>query len=132
MNHLLVEYLASPFPKATGFSPYRFPGLIVHLPVMSLFLLVGARLTFWHPILYPLFLAHLFAGIYMGRDIAIFGHYNPLITIGVITAFLWGVSSLKTVLAILPRAGDWLPSLLGTLAVAVLFGFWVRWRIREA
>jgi hypothetical protein len=123
-------YLASPFPKATGFSPYRFPGLIVHLPVMLLFLLVGARLTFWNPILYPLFLVHLMAGVYMGRDIAIFGHYNPLIPLGVVAALLWCILSQNSVLAILPR-GDWTASLLGTVAVAVVFLVWVRWRIRE-
>lgn len=78
------SYFGSPFPATTGFSAYRSPGLLVHLPVVLFSTLLGIWLCFGDLWLYPLFGLYLVVGLYFGRDLAIFAHYNPFITLGVI------------------------------------------------
>ena len=39
-----LQYFKKPFPSAKGFSPYRFPGILVHLPVIGAFLVLGLLL----------------------------------------------------------------------------------------
>ncbi len=83
------NYFRSPFPKAEGFSAYRMPGVAVHGPVILLFAWLGAWLCLGDPWLYALFLIYLVAGIYVGRDLAILAHYNPLITLAVLGGTIW-------------------------------------------
>ena len=78
----LLNYFQRPFPPAVGFSPYRSPGLSVHLPILCTCLLGGWFLGGRHSYLWPLLLIYLVVGLYLGRDWAILAHYNPLILIG--------------------------------------------------
>ena len=78
----LFNYFQRPFPAAVGFSPYRSPGLAVHLPILFTCLLLGGLLCFRHRYLWPLMLVYVVVGLYLGRDWAILAHYNPLIMIG--------------------------------------------------
>lgn len=128
----LIDYLRHPFPKAKGFSAYRFPGLIVHLPIALLFLVLGASLTLSEPYLWPLLLLYLVAGIYLGRDLAILAHYNPLITLAVLGGIIWLIASPDTLRALLSGSRNPILSLAITLSVAAGFGAWVRWRIGAA
>ena len=57
------------------------PGMAVHAPVFSAFLLVGISFCVPHPALRPLLLVWIVAGLYLGRDIAIYCHYAPLLTL---------------------------------------------------
>ena len=82
------QYFRSPFPKAEGFSAYRMPGLLVHVPVFFFFVWLGAWLCLGGDVwVYPLFLLHLVIGLYLGRDVAILAHYNGLILIGVVAGW---------------------------------------------
>ena len=66
-----LALLPSPFPKAEGFSAYRMPGVLVHGPVILLFVWVGARLCLGEPWTYAPVIVDLIAGIYLGGDLAI-------------------------------------------------------------
>ena len=128
----LIDYLRRPFPKAEGFSAYRFPGLIVHLPIALLFLVLGASLTLAEPYLWPLLLVYLVVGLYLGRDLAILAHYNLLITLAVLGGFIWLIASPDAIRALLSDARDPILSLAITLSVAAGFCAWVRWQIGAA
>jgi hypothetical protein len=125
----LIDYLRHPFPKAEGFSAYRFPGFIVHLPIALFLLALGASLTLSEPYLWPLLLVYLVAGLYLGRDLAIVAHYVPLITLGVLGGFIWLIASPDTLRALLSGSRNPVLSLAITLSVAAGFCAWVRWRI---
>ena len=90
---MLWLYFRSPFPKAQGFSAYRMPGVLVHGPVILLFVWLGAWLCLGEPWTYALFIVYLVAGIYLGRDLAILAHYNMLITLAVLGGTIWLVAS---------------------------------------
>jgi hypothetical protein len=71
----LIAYFRTPFPRRTGFSPYRSPGLLAHVPLLLAFAMTG---VFLHaPGISPFSLIWLIAGIYLGRDFAILCHYIP-------------------------------------------------------
>lgn len=125
----LIDYLRHPFPKAEGFSAYRFPGLIVHLPIVLFFLVLGASLTLSEPYLWPLLPVYLVTGIYLGRDLAILAHYYLPITLAVLGGFIWLIASPDTLRLLLSGSRNPLLSLAITLSVAAGFGAWVRWRI---
>jgi hypothetical protein len=125
----LIAYLRRPFARSGGFSAYRFPGLIVHLPIALCFLVPGASLTLWQPWLWPLFPVYLVAGIYVGRDVAILAHYNPLITLAVLGAFIGLIVSPDTLRFLLSGSRNPLLSLAITPSVAAGFCAWVGWRI---
>ncbi len=75
------HYFKIPFPGRRGFSPYRSPGPFIHILAMFCCLFLGLFLSANETtlrILVPLFL---FIGLYAGRDIAIYAHYNPLLTL---------------------------------------------------
>jgi hypothetical protein len=55
------------------------PGVAVHGPLIFAFSLVGFFLCWPHPILRPLLVVWVLAGLYLGRDIAILCHYTPLL-----------------------------------------------------
>jgi len=124
---VLLAYFKHPFPKAEGFSAYRMPGLLVHVPVMLIFGSLGVWLCASNPWLYPLFLVYAVAGVYLGRDLAILAHYNGFILFGVLAAafFLVGFHPEWP----LPGVAT---SLLVTLALAALFAGWAkRWGDRQ-
>lgn len=57
------------------------PGAAVHWPLIFGFALAGFLLCWPHPMLRPLLIVWVLAGLYLGRDIAIYCHYAPLLTL---------------------------------------------------
>jgi len=125
----LIDYLRHPFPSRQGFSAYRFPGLIVHVPIALFFVVLGSSLTLWDPYLWPLLLIYLLVGLYLGRDLAIFAHYHLLITLAVIGGIIALMASPDTLRALLSGSRNPVLSFAVTLSVAAGFFAWVRWRI---
>ena len=78
---VLFRYFRAPFPSQKGFSAYRMPGIAVHGPLIFAFSFAGFVLCWPHPILRAFLIVWVLAGLYLGRDIAILCHYNPLITL---------------------------------------------------
>lgn len=116
-------YFHAPFPKAEGFSAYRMPGLLVHIPFLLSLLVLGAWLCLGQPWLYPFLLIYGVVGLYLGRDVAILAHYSVLITLVVLIAAFLLVTS----------APAWHhPASLAGAAVSILvtalFGWYVNWR----
>ncbi len=77
----MLSYFRSPFPSTKGFSAYRMPGVAVHGPLIFAFAFVGFFLCWPHPMLRLFLIVWVLAGLYLGRDIAILCHYNPLLTL---------------------------------------------------
>ena len=117
------QYFRSPFPKAEGFSAYRMPGLLVHVPVFFFFVWLGAWLCLGGDVwVYPLFLLHLVMGLYLGRDVAILAHYNGLILIGVVAGWFVLIGYIPMPPHPAPLAGA-----AATAAMAILFAIYVSW-----
>jgi hypothetical protein len=57
------------------------PGLAVHGPLIFTFILAGYFLCWPHLLLRPFLILWMVAGLYLGRDITILCHYNPLLTL---------------------------------------------------
>ena len=123
MNPRFWFYFHSPFPKAEGFSAYRWPGLLVHVPVILIFASLGAWLCAGEPLLYPFFLVYAVVGVYLGRDLAIMAHYNGLIALAVPVAAFLLIGAHATWPQPAPLAGVAVAA-----AVALLFGWYVNWR----
>lgn len=128
MDARFKSYFGRPFPKAEGFSAYRMPGLLVHIPVLLVFLSLGLWLFSWGDpwLLLPVLAIYGVIGLYVGRDLAILAHYNPLITLATWVAafFLIGVHP------------DWplLPPAVGmilTVLLIVVFGKYVNGWVDE-
>jgi hypothetical protein len=77
----VLSYFRKPFPSTEGFAAYRMPGAAVHGPLIFASAAAGFLLCWPHPMLRPLLLVWVLAGLYLGRDIAILCHYNPLLTL---------------------------------------------------
>jgi hypothetical protein len=77
----VFSYFRSPFPSTQGFSAYRIPGVAVHGPLILASSLAGFLLCWPHAILRPLVMVWVLAGLYLGRDVTILCHYNPLLTL---------------------------------------------------
>jgi hypothetical protein len=124
----LFNYFQRPFPAAAGFSPYRFPGLAVHLPILFTCLILGWTLCIQPGYLWPLMLIYLVVGLYLGRDWAILAHYNPFIMIGAWLALILILHFGPRLRASTMRLGTWSPVLvLGiSLVIVLLFGWHVR------
>jgi hypothetical protein len=75
------HYFRGPFPSQKGFSAYRMPGMAVHGPFIFALSCIGFLLCWPHPSLRVLVIVWVLAGLYLGRDIAILCHYNPLLTL---------------------------------------------------
>ncbi len=86
------EYFIRPFPSTQGFAAYRFPGILVHLPFFFIFLFLGLYLNLGTPWLWPFIALYFVIGLYLGRDIAIYAHYNPLIILAVILFIIFSPS----------------------------------------
>lgn len=89
-----LAYFRSPFPSAKGFSAYRMPGVAVHGPFFAACAAVGFFLCWPHPLLRPLLIVWVLAGLYLGRDVAILCHYNPLLTL--ISWFACGIVLIRS------------------------------------
>lgn len=61
----------------------------MHAPLILAASLAGFLLCWPHAMLRPLLLVWLLAGLYLGRDVTILCHYNPLLTL-----MAWGGSAL--------------------------------------
>lgn len=127
----LIAYLRRPFPAMKGLSAYRFPGLIVHLPIAFLFLAVGASLTLSELYLWPLLPLYLVTGIYIGRDLAVLAHTRWLITLAVIAGCIGLIASPDTYRMLVSGTRHPLVSVAISLTVAAGFGVWIRWRIGD-
>jgi hypothetical protein len=57
------------------------PGAAVHGPLILAATAVGFFLCWPHSMLRPLLVVWVLAGLYLGRDIAVLCHYNPLLTL---------------------------------------------------
>jgi len=99
-------YFIRPFPSTQGFSAYRFPGMLVHLPLFLIFLFIGLYLNLGTPWLRPFILLYIVIGLYLGRDIAIYAHYNPLITVAVILFIIFSPALITKILQPLKTALD--------------------------
>ncbi|OQA34461.1 MAG: Ankyrin repeats (3 copies) [Betaproteobacteria bacterium ADurb.Bin341] len=122
MDSRTWSYFRHPFPKAEGFSAYRMPGLVVHLPVLLIVLSFGFWLCSGEALLLPLLLVYLVIGLYLGRDLAILAHYNPLITIAVLVAAFFTIGVHPDWPAVPPVA-----AVGGTFLLAALFFKYVHW-----
>ncbi len=104
---LWAQYFSTPFPGSAGFSPYRFPGLLVHLPVLGLLTQTGWLVC---GSFRPLVVAWMVAGLYLGRDLAIAGHYNLLLTFAVwaLSAGAWLFGGMRWLADVLgPSPSPW-------------------------
>ena len=130
MNHAaVVAYLRRPFPLAKRFSAYRFPGLIVHVPVAFLFIAPGASLTLSEPYLWPLLAVYVAAGIYIGRDLALLAHRHRLITLAVVAGCVGLIASPDTFRMLVSGSRNPFVSIAISLTVAAGFAAWIKWRI---
>lgn len=130
------EYFRRPFPSAKGFSPYQFPGLIVHLPVIVAFLLTGLFLLHSNSTLLPLLTVYAIVGLYLGRDLAILCHYVPLLTVISLIGGIVGLAYFKQIAGIFrsipvqvgidPRA----LAIVITLVIGTLFALYVARRTK--
>jgi len=93
-----AAYFARPFPRAEGFSAYRFPGVFVHIPLFFIFLYLGLYLNWGTPELRPFMILYLILGLYVGRDIAIYAHYMPLLILALVALVIFAPSLVKGVL----------------------------------
>lgn len=123
------SYFSRPFPGTQGFSAYRFPGIIVHLPIMVFVTVFGFILCADHIWLLPLIPVYFIIGLYVGRDLAIYSHYNMLITVAVVAGLIFLPSyagyAQKLITAIAAPL-DGLYSFLVSDAIITGFYFYVR------
>ncbi len=61
---------------------------MVHLPLLAGCIFVGFLLCWPHPVLRPLLAVWVLAGLYLGRDLAIFCHYAPPLTLVALAAVM--------------------------------------------
>ncbi len=128
-------YFIRPFPSTQGFSAYRFPGILVHLPLFLIFLFLGLYLNLGTPWLRPFIILYIVIGLYLGRDIAIYAHYNPLIILAIILLIIFSPSLITKVLQPLRTTlGHAFPffSLSLDLSCLAAYTFYVRFWVRKA
>ena len=128
-------YFIRPFPSTQGFSAYRFPGILVHLPLFLVFLFIGLYLNLGTTWLWPFIVLYIVIGLYLGRDIAIYAHYNPLIILAVICLIIFSPSLANSALKPLKTAlGETFPffALVLDLGILAAYTFYVRaWVSKE-
>ncbi len=129
-----AAYFIRPFPSTQGFSAYRFPGMLVHLPLFLIFLYIGLYLNLVTPWLRPFIILYIAIGLYLGRDIAIYAHYNPLITLAVILFIIFSPALITKILQPLNMAlGATFPffALVLDLSCLAAYTFYVRSWIKK-
>ena len=125
-----AAYFARPFPRTGGFSAYRFPGLFVHIPLFFIFLYLGLYLNWGTPGLRAFMILYLILGLYVGRDIAVYAHYMPLITLAVVAVLIFSPSLVKGVLMPLKTSlGSSFPVFAALVDIAALAAF--VWYVRR-
>jgi hypothetical protein len=92
------EYFIRPFPSTGGFSAYRFPGIFLHILFFLIFLYIGLYLNLDTPWLWPFIPLFLVIGLYLGRNITIYAHYNPLITLAIIVLIIFSPALIAKIL----------------------------------
>jgi hypothetical protein len=130
-----AAYFIRPFPSTQGFSAYRFPGILVHLPLFLIFLFIGLYLNLGTPWLWPFLALFIVIGLYLGRDIAIYAHYNPLIILVVILIIVFSPVLITKCLHPLRTAlGETFPffALVLDLGCLAAYTFYVRSWVRKA
>lgn len=78
---IFLAYYARPFPSCAGFAAYRSPGPLVHLPLLLACFSTGLFLSGSQPSTAACVIVWTLAGLYFGRDAAIFCHYGPQLTL---------------------------------------------------
>jgi hypothetical protein len=129
------EYFLKPFPSTQGFSAYRFPGILVHLPLFLIFLFLGLYLNLGTAWLRPFIVLYIVIGLYLGRDIAIYAHYNPLITLAIILLIIFSPALITKCLQPLRTAlGETFPffALVLDLGCIAAYIFYVRSWVKKA
>ena len=76
-----IRYFNGPIPSIKRLASYRFPGGLVHMPVVIIcaftgIYICGDEARFFLPI-------YFIVGLYFGRDLAILAHYNFIISVTV-------------------------------------------------
>jgi hypothetical protein len=128
-------YFIRPFPSTEGFSAYRFPGMLVHLPLFLIFLFIGLYLNMGTPWLRPFIILYIVIGLYLGRDIAIYAHYNPLIILAVICLIIFSPSLATSALKPLKTAlGETFPFFAFVLDLSTLaaYTYYIRFWVTKA
>jgi hypothetical protein len=123
------SYFSRPFPSTQGFSAYRFPGMLVHLPVMMFIMVLGFLLCASHTWLWPLIPFYIIIGLYIGRDLAIYSHYNLLIILAVIAGLVFlpfYAASIRDFIAAIAVPICGLYSFLISIVIIIGFYFYVR------
>jgi hypothetical protein len=129
------EYFLRPFPGTEGFSAYRFPGILLHIPLFLIFLYIGLYLNLGTTWLWPFIALYIVIGLYLGRDIAIYAHYLPLITVAVILFIIFSPSLITKVLNPLKMSlGETFPlfALCLDLCCLAAYTFYVRAWVKKA
>jgi hypothetical protein len=130
-----AAYFMRPFPRTQGFSAYRFPGMLVHLPLFFIFLFLGLYLNMGTPWLRPFIIVYIVIGLYLGRDIAIYAHYNPLIILVVICLIIFSPSLATIALKPLKTSlGGTFPffALVLDLGILAAYTYYVRAWVKKA
>ncbi len=130
-----AAYFIRPFPSTEGFSAYRFPGMLVHLPLFLIFLFLGLYLNLGTTWLWPFIALYVVIGLYLGRDIAIYAHYNPLITVAVILLIIFSPAFITKILRPLKTTwGATFPffALVLDLSCLAAYTFYVRSWVKKA
>jgi len=130
-----TAYFLRPFPSTEGFSAYCFPGILVHLPLFLTFLFLGLYLNMGATWLWPFIVLYIVIGLYLGRDIAICAHYNPLITLAVILFIIFSPALItKCIQPLRTALGVTFPffALVLDLGCLAAYIFYVRSWVRKA
>jgi len=128
-------YFIRPFPSTQGFSAYRFPGMLVHIPLFLIFLFLGLYLNLGTIWLKPFILLYIVIGLYLGRDVAIYAHYNPLITLAVILLIIFSPALItKCIQPLRTALGETFPffALVLDLGILAAYIFYVRSWVKKA
>jgi len=128
-------YFIRPFPSTQGFSAYRFPGILIHLPLFLIFLFIGLYLNLGTPWLRPFIILYIVIGLYLGRDIALYVHYYPLIIVAVICLIIFSPALITKVLQPLRTSlGETFPFLALVLDLGILaaYTYYVRSWVKKA
>jgi len=100
-----------------------------------MFLFIGLYLNLGTPWLRPFIILYIVIGLYLGRDIAVYAHYNPLITVAVVLLIIFSPSLITKVLQPLKTAlGETFPffALVLDLGCLAAYTFYVRAWIKKA
>ena len=125
----IFSYFRAPFPSTQGFSAYRMPGVAVHIPWLATVFFIGFTLCWPHPALRVFVFFWFLAGLYFGRDIAVYCHYAPLLTLIIWAGCMIVLNKAKAIAGF--GAGHVVVPALLSIAVTSLVIF-VAWKTAQA